>query len=200
VGSSKTFPIVMIVASRGGHEAISEVLRSLPDQLAAAVVVVQHRAELPGSAWADMLARNTGLPVKQITPGDVIEPGVLYLAPATSHIRFAQDGFFHTSDGTRIRGVLSSANPLFESAGQYLGKRAIAVVLTGWGRDGTDGVQAVKGGGGVVIAQDEQSSRDFGMPGSAIATGKVDYVRSIADIGPLILQLVAASQVPAVAR
>ena len=67
-------------------------------------------------------------------------------------------------------------------------------VLTGWGRDGTDGVQAVKQGGGVVIAQDAPSSRDFGMPGSAIATGAVDYVRPIADIGPLVRELVDQQQ------
>jgi two-component system chemotaxis response regulator CheB len=75
--------------------------------------------------------------------------------------------------------VLSCANPLFESARRNLGRRAIAVVLTGYGRDATDGVQAVKEGGGVVIAQDEESSRDFGMPGSAIETGAVDYVRPL---------------------
>jgi two-component system, chemotaxis family, protein-glutamate methylesterase/glutaminase len=116
--------------------------------------------------------------------------------PGGSDCRFAR--FFKLSDGIRIRGVRSSANPLFESAARHLGRRAIAVVLTGYGRDATDGVQAVKSGGGIVIAQDEQSSRDFGTPGSAIATGTVDYVRSIGDIGPLIQQLVEDRKVPAI--
>jgi two-component system chemotaxis response regulator CheB len=105
-------------------------------------------------------------------------------------VRIAPEGFFKVSDGTRIRGVLSSANPLFESAGTNLGPRTIAVVLTGYGRDGTDGVQAVKAGGGIVIAQDEATSRDFGMQGSVIATGAVDFVRPLADIGPLVRDLV----------
>lgn len=185
--------MVLIAASRGGHEAISRVLKSFPAEFDAAVVIVQHRAKSPGHAWVDMLSRGTVLPVKEIAPGEPIKPGIVYVTPASSHVRFG-NGFFHLSDGTRIRGVLSSANPLFESAARYLGPRAIAVVLTGWGRDGTDGVQAVKQGGGVVIAQDAPSSRDFGMPGSAIATGAVDYVRPIADIGPLVRELVDQQQ------
>jgi two-component system chemotaxis response regulator CheB len=112
-------------------------------------------------------------------------------------VSISPEGFFTLSDGTRIRGVRSSANPLFESAGRNLGTRAIAVVLTGYGRDATDGVQAVKAGGGIVIAQDEDSSRDFGMPGSAIATGAVKYVRSIDDIGPLVRELVEEWRFPA---
>ena len=184
------------MASRGGRDAISLVLKSLPQDFPGCVVVVQHRAELPGHAWVDIVRRITCLPVKEVGRGEVLKPGVVYLAPATSHVSIESGGFFKLSDGTRIRGVLSSANPLFESAGRCLGRRAIAVVLTGYGRDATDGVQAVKAGGGIVIAQDEPSSRDFGMPGSAIATGTVDYVRSIDDIGFLILELVGHGQVP----
>ena len=81
-------------------------------------------------------------------------------------------------------------SPLFESAGRTRGCRAIAVVLTGYGRDAIDGVQAVNTGGGSIIAQDEESSRDLGMPGSAIGTGVVDYVQPLEEIGPLVRELV----------
>lgn len=192
-----SFPVVVMVASRGGVFATSRVLKSFPENFGAAVVIVQHRAEVPGHAWKDMTARATRLPVKDIEPGASLKPGVVYLAPATLHVSISPQGYFKLSDGTRIRGVRSSANPLFESAGKYLGPRAIAVVLTGYGRDATDGVQAVRAGGGVVIAQDEPTSRDFGMPGSAIQSGAVDYVRAIDDIGPLVLELVEQRQVPA---
>jgi two-component system chemotaxis response regulator CheB len=191
---SSSCPVVLIVASRGGPDAVARVLSELPVDFRAAVVLVQHRAELPGHAWADMLRRLTLLPVHEIRRGEALNPGVVYLAPATSHVSIEPGGFFKLSDGTRIRGVLSSANPLFESARRNLGRRAIAVVLTGYGRDATDGVQAVKEGGGVVIAQDEESSRDFGMPGSAIETGAVDYVRPLEEIGPLIRDLVEQRQ------
>jgi two-component system chemotaxis response regulator CheB len=150
------------------------VLGSFPKDFPAAVVVVQHRAELPGSAWQNMVQRMT-----------------------TSHVNITAEGHLKLTDGVRIRGVLSSANPLFETAAENLGIRTIAVVLTGWGRDATDGVQAVRRTGGVVIAQDEQSCVDFGMPGSAIATGSVDYVRSVEDIGPLVVDLVQQHRVSA---
>jgi two-component system chemotaxis response regulator CheB len=184
------FPVVLIVASRGGVAALSRVLASFPKDFAAAVVIVQHRAELPGSVWEHVIGRMTPMRVRGIVPGEALKPGVVYLAPPTTHVSVTPHGYLKVTDGQRIRGVLSSANPLFESAGEHLGHRTIAVVLTGWGRDATDGVQAVKHGGGIVIAQDERSSVDFGMPGSAIATGKVDYVRSIEEIGPLIVTLV----------
>ena len=93
--------------------------------------------------------------------------------------------------------MLASANPLFESAATSLGSRVIAVVLTGHGRDGTDGVQSVKAARGVVIAQDEQSSEDWGMPGSAIGTGAVDFIRPLEHIGPLIKELVERQSAPA---
>ena len=190
VSAPLDFPVVLIVASRGGLAAISRVLASFPKDFPAAVVIVQHRAELPGLAWEHIVERMTPMRVRGIVPGEHLEPGIVYVAPATTHVSISPQGYLKVTDGERIRGVLSSANPLFESAGAHLGRRTIAVVLTGWGRDATDGVQAVKHGGGIVIAQDERSSVDFGMPGSAIATGTVDYVRSIEDIGPLIVDLV----------
>jgi two-component system, chemotaxis family, protein-glutamate methylesterase/glutaminase len=192
--STSSFPVVLIVASRGGRDAVARVFKSLPVDFRAAVVLVQHRAELPGRAWADMLRSLTPLPVKEIERGDALKPGVVYLAPATRHVSIEAGGLFKLADGARICGVLSSANPLFESAGRTLGRRAVAVVLTGYGRDATDGVRAVKAGGGVVIAQDRESSRDFGMPGSAIATGAVDYVRPLEEIGPLVRELVEHRQ------
>ena len=194
--SEASFPVVLIAASRGGRQAVSSVLGSLPLDIGAAIVVVQHRAELPGNVWHDILARVTTLPVKDVSPGQLLEPGVIYVAPATRHVHVLADARLALVDGRRVCGVLSSANPLFETAAQQLGPRAIAVVLTGYGRDGTDGVQAVKAAGGVVIAQNEQSSVDFGMPGAAIGTGAVDYVRSIEEIGPLVVDLVEQRRRP----
>ncbi len=93
-------------------------------------------------------------------------------------------------DGGRIRHVLSSANPLFSSAAEALGGRVIAVVLTGGDRDATDGVQSVRMGGGVVLAQDEATSANFSMPRSAIETGCVDQVLPLAAIAPTLIALV----------
>jgi two-component system, chemotaxis family, protein-glutamate methylesterase/glutaminase len=103
-------------------------------------------------------------------------------------------GTFSYVDGQRINHVLSSANPLFISSAAALGTRAIAVVLTGFGSDGTDGVQSIKAGGGIVIAQDERTSEAFGMPGAAIKTGAVDYVLPLEEIAPTLVRLVNERQ------
>jgi two-component system chemotaxis response regulator CheB len=88
--------------------------------------------------------------------------------------------------------VLSSANPLLESVAPIFSDHVIAVVLTGSGLDATDGVQAVKACGGIVIAQDEATSLHFGMPGSAIRTGVVDRVLPLSSIAPALVELVSA--------
>jgi two-component system chemotaxis response regulator CheB len=190
VDGRPAFPVVLIAASRGGLQATSAVLKCFPADFGAAVVVVQHRAELPGEAWTDWVRRATAMRVANVRPGEPLQSGTVYVAPATAHVGINAQGLFTIHHGHRIRGVLSAANPLFESAARHLGSRAIAVVLTGYGRDGTDGVQAINAAGGVVIAQDESTSRDFGMPRSAIGTGTVDFVQPIDAIGPLVLKLV----------
>jgi two-component system chemotaxis response regulator CheB len=96
-------------------------------------------------------------------------------------------------DGQRIKFLRSSANPLFESAAQVLGDRVIAVVLTGGGSDGTDGVQAVKSMGGIIIAQDPEQAQHPDMPLSAIRTGVVDYVLSVHDIAPTLVRLASGN-------
>ncbi len=95
---------------------------------------------------------------------------------------------------TSIRGTAASADLLFESVAAAYGERAIAVVLTGPGKDGSMGVTAIKERGGTVIAQDEASSEFFGMPQAAIRTGTVDFVLSLEEL-PAALQLLVAGEV-----
>ena len=92
-------------------------------------------------------------------------------------------------DGRKIRFVSSSANPLLESAVESMDGRVVAVILTGSGSDGTDGVQAVHHAGGFVMAQDQATSSVFGMPRSAIQSGSVDAVLPLEAIGPALIRL-----------
>ena len=98
---------------------------------------------------------------------------------------------FASVDGRRIRHVLSSANPLLDSAAGVYGARLIAVVLTGGDSDATDGVQAVKAAGGTVIVQDPATALIGAMPRAAIETGVVDEVLPLEAIGPAVVRLVA---------
>lgn len=185
--------VVVVAASADGIEAVSRVLGALPAGFPAAVLVVQHRSHRGGSVLARILARRTPLPVRDAVQGASLESGVVYLAPADQHLLVTPDRTLSFSDGRRIRHLLSSANPLFTSAALSIGPRLIAVVLTGSGFDATDGVQAVKAAGGVVIAQDPTTSKFPSMPASAVATGAVDLVLPLEEIGPALCRLVTPS-------
>jgi two-component system chemotaxis response regulator CheB len=182
--------IVVIAASAGGLPALQQVLGDLPPTLPASIVIVQHRSA-DVSILSSILRRYSPLPVEDVLDAEPLQPGHVYVAPANRHVRVRADHHLESSDGRRIRGVLSSANPLFESAAEIFGTGCIAVVLTGSGFDATDGVQAVKARGGFVIAQDEATSRVFGMPRSAIETGAVNAVLPIDAIGGAIAAAVA---------
>ena len=185
--------IVLVAASAGGIGALQKVLKALPAGLPAAVIVAQHRTPSEDDGLPRVLARSSSLPVKLASEGDPIEPGVVYLARSDNHLTLRPDGRLAYVDGTKIRWLRSSANPLFESAARAFKGRVIAVVLTGSGHDGTDGVQTVKASGGFVIAQDEASAQRFEMPRSAIETGAVDRVLPLDEIAPAIVNRVTGA-------
>jgi len=184
------YDLVAIVASAGGVKALEEILAWLPADFPVPLAIVQHRSTQDPNLLARVLGRHTELAVKLAKNGEVLEPGTVYLAQPDLHLVVNDNRTLGMHDGRRIRHVLSSGNPLFESAAHALGERVLAVVLTGYGRDGTDGVQAVKRAGGTVIAQDEATSQVFNMPRSAIETGCVDHVLPVGEIGPALLQFV----------
>ena len=183
------YDLVAIVASTGGMKALEQILAWLPADFPVPIAVVQHRSTHHPNLLARVLSRHTELAVKLAEDGEMLEPGTVYLAAPELHLVVNDNHTLGLRDGHKIRHVLSSGNPLFESAAHTLGERVIAVVLSGYDRDGTDGVQSVKKAGGTVIAQDETTSQVFSMPRSAIATGCVDQVLPVGDIGPALLEL-----------
>lgn len=182
--------IVVIGASAGGIGALTTILSALPSDFPDPIVIVQHRAASGPSYLVEVLARTTRLTVVEAKGGDTLRPKTVYLARADQHLTVTPAGCFVYIDGDRIHHVLSSANPLFTSSAECFGVDAIAIVLSGSGHDGTDGVQAIKAHGGTVIVQDEATSQHFGMPRSAIESGAVDMVLPIEAIGPALVRLV----------
>ena len=116
----------------------------------------------------------------------------VYLAPPDRHMLIKRKGVLTLTDSELVNFVRPSADLLFESVAAAYGPRALAVVLTGSGRDGALGVTAIKQRGGTVIAQDEASSEFFGMPSAAIKTGAVDHVLPLEDIAPRLVMLMTA--------
>ena len=182
--------LIAIAASAGGIRAIGMILRSLPKDLSAAVVVVQHRAPGRDTLLFKILRGSSALPVVDAAEGLEIQPATVYVAHADSHLTIAPDRTFQYHDGSRICFVRSSANPLFESAARVFDGHLIAVVLTGGGHDATDGVQSVKAHDGHVIAQNLETSQHWSMPSSAIQSGAVDYVLPLDAIGPALTDIV----------
>jgi two-component system chemotaxis response regulator CheB len=187
-------PVIVIGASGGGFQALSRVLGQLPNDFPAPIAIVQHRSLERPSELARLLGRKTPLPVADAADGEAPRAGHVYIADPGRHLMITDAGRFEYVDGQKIRFVRSSANPLFESAARVFGTRVIAVVLTGAGFNGTDGVQAVKAQGGIVIVQDPTSSEQPGMPRSAMGTGAVDYVLPLEFIAPLLIRLVREAQ------
>jgi two-component system chemotaxis response regulator CheB len=187
--------LIAIAASSGGIKAIKTILATLPAELPAAIVLVQHRLPHHDDFLADLLGHGTPWPVQVARPGEAIVPGQVYLARADRHLTVTPDRTFMYRDGTKIRFTRSSANPLFESAARVFGGHVVAVVLTGGGRDATDGVQGVSAHGGVIIAQDPATSDAWSMPLSAIESGVVDYVLPLESIAPAIQRIVQGEPV-----
>jgi two-component system, chemotaxis family, protein-glutamate methylesterase/glutaminase len=183
-----------MAASAGGLNALQAILSALPADFPVPIAVVQHRTASHPGLPAEVLSRHTPLAVKVAKHAEAMHPGTVYVAPPDLHLTVHSDGTFALSDGRKIRHVRSSANPLLESAAEAFGGRVIAVVLTGFGRDATDGVQAVKAHGGTILAQDETTSAHFDMPRSAIETGCVDRILPLARIAPTLVRLVSDSE------
>lgn len=194
-GNWSAFDIVALAASAGGLRALSQVLAALPGNFPATIVVVQHLDPRHRSLMADILSRRTPLKVKQAQEGEHMDRGTTYIAPPNRHLLVNRDGTMSLTQSELVHFVRPSADLLFESVAASFKERAIAVVLSGTGSDGSMGVKAIKKMGGTVIAQDEKSSEFFGMPGAAAQTGSVDFVLPLEEIPAALITLVVKGEV-----
>ena len=182
--------LVVLAASAGGLHALSVVLGGLPADFPAALIVVQHRLPRHDDGLIEILRARTALSVRDANPRRRLRPGVVHVAPPNLHVQVLPGAMLALDDGPPIEHVRPSANILFASAAAALGEAVIAVVLTGRGSDGADGVRAVRGAGGVVIAQDPATAEAAGMPLAAIATGCVAQIAPLEAISAALEALV----------
>jgi two-component system CheB/CheR fusion protein len=170
-----TFPIVGIGASAGGLEACSALLRALPPNLGMAFVVVPHLDPSRESAFRDILARATSMPVLDVTDGVKVAPNHVYVIPPNCEMTIAK-GILHLAHREKPRAVSTTIDIFLRSLATDQGSNAIGVILSGTASDGTIGLSAIKGEGGITFAQDSSAKYD-GMPASAIAAGCVDLIQ-----------------------
>lgn len=166
--------LVAVAASTGGPPVLARLLEDLPADFGLPIIVVQHIA----AGFVEGLARwlNTAgpLPVTVAEDGERLRPGRVYLAPDDHHLEVAGRWTVTLSAEDPVDGFRPSATVLFRSVADVAGPSAAAVVLTGMGCDGLDGLRAVQRAGGRIIAQDRESSVVFGMNGAAVGAGLAD--------------------------
>ncbi|MEQ8972520.1 MAG: chemotaxis protein CheB [Coleofasciculus sp. C1-SOL-03] len=184
------FDVVAIAASAGGLKALSEVLSHLPSDFPAAILVLQHLDRTHRSLMVDILRRRISLPIKQTEDGDKLSPGNVYIAQPNYHVLVNSDGTLSLTQSPMVNFVRPSADLLFESLAKSYQDRVIAVILTGTGKDGTKGLEAIAQMGGMVISQNQATSEHFGMPRSAIDSGSVNLILPLPEIAETLIQLV----------
>ena len=185
--SSKIIKILAIGASTGGPQALKTILNNLPSTFPIPIICVQHISNGFLNGLINWLASVCQLPVKIAISGELPQAGTIYFPPERHHLELDNRGKFVCSKTPAIGGHCPSITVTFNSVANFYGSFAAGVLLTGMGRDGADGMQAIAQAGGLTIAQDEASSIIFGMPKEAIALGAAQYILSINDISHKLL-------------
>ena len=180
--------IIVLGASAGGVEALTQIVQHLPADLPASLFVVLHVPPFGSSVLPDILRRKGPLPVCHAADGQAIERGRIYVAPPDRHL-IVKDGVMRVTRGPNENGHRPSIDPLFRSAARSYGPRVIAVVLTGMLDDGTAGLQAVKLRGGTALVQDPKEAMFAGMPRNAVENVAVDWILPLAEIAPALVRL-----------
>ena len=187
--------VVAIAASTGGPQALDVLVSTLPANLPANLLIVQHMPAGFTASFAERLDRQSYLTIREAVPGDRLRAGQGFVAPGGYHIRVEVDPtsgepVIQLDDAPPIMGLRPTANMLFESVARLFGPRAIGVVMTGMGADGAQGLCQIKEAGGYVLAQDEASSIIYGMPKAAAETGCVDAVLPLSKLAAGIVDAV----------
>lgn len=174
-------PIVGIGASAGGLSAMLQLFASIPEATGLAFVVIQHLDANSESALSSILSRATAMPVSEVKDDVSVQPNHVYAIAPGTELTVSQGMLTAAPQKSGMRRY-NLINSFLESLAQEKGNKAIGVVLSGNGMDGSQGVREIKAVGGITFAQEPRSAECEGMPRSAIATGMVDFVLPLPDI------------------
>lgn len=176
---SKPPELVAIASSTGGPSALLKILKNLPDTFPIPIVIVQHICEGFGQGFVDWLNKECALTVKTAERNEVLVPGTIYVAPDSFHLLIDPGKVVRLSKSMPVNGLRPCATLMMEAAAKVCGAGTIGVILTGMGRDGADGMKAIKEAGGMTIAQSPETCVVFGMPREAIELGVIDKISPI---------------------
>jgi len=190
--------VILIGASTGGTEAIREVLSRLPAGLPP-ILIVQHIPPVFSRAFAERLAQCCAFPVREAAQNDLVRPGTALVAPGDYHMYLTQSAGqlrIRLDQAPPLHHTRPAVDHLFRSAAAAVGRHITAVLLTGMGSDGAEGMRDIKRAGGITIAQNEETCVVFGMPRAAIKLGVVDHVLPLSQIPEAIVHAVARRRLP----
>jgi two-component system chemotaxis response regulator CheB len=189
VGASRR--VVALGASAGGPRTLLAILSALPTTFPCPILLVQHISAGFARGFTQWLSREVALPVRAVENPELLRPGTVYLAPDDRHLGVRR-GVAMAVEGPPQHGCRPAVDVLFHALAEEYGSLAVAVLLTGMGKDGASGALAVRRAGGEVLVQDEATSVIFGMPKAAIELGAATQVVPAPDIPRLLVQAVGA--------
>lgn len=186
----KKISAIVIGASTGGPKAIEEILSELPNDLDVPIFIVQHMPKGITKGFANRLNDKCKLNVVEAEDGMKIQNNYVYVAPGGQHMEIISKERIGLNMKPHVRGVRPSVDNLFISASKTYKNELLGIVLTGMGKDGTNGVLDIKSRGGTVLVESEDTSIIYGMPKSAYETGRIDEVMPLQDIAKGIVSYV----------
>lgn len=187
------FPVAVVGCSSGGPPTVQYLLSGLPRDMAGAMVIAQHMPRGFTQALTERLDRLLPVTVREALDGEPLRAGEVVFCPggANTTLRAAGENVFFSVTPAPEGALVPSVDELFSSAADVLGSRVLGVVLTGMGRDGTEGVRRIKAQGGRVIAESEETAVIYGMPKQAAATGCVDAQLALPAISVALIRALA---------
>jgi len=192
--SNAPIDLVAIGASTGGPGVIQQILKGLPSDFPAPILIAQHIAPGFTDALVHWLATTTGFKVKICCNNDKLEASTAYLCPEGFQTGLSSSLRVKLAEDDCINGVRPSVSYLFSSIAEMQNRRVVAILLTGMGRDGAEEMKVVKDRGGVTIVQDAETSLVHGMPGEAIKLGAAQHVVPAQKIPELLVELACAKR------
>lgn len=173
--------IVGIGASNGGIKALKEFFSLMPPDSGMVFVVILHLSEKHKSNLAEILERVTSMPVQQVFSTTKMEANNVYFIPPAKHLEL-KDGEIHLKEPKRVKGIRVPIDRFFRSLAETYGQKAVCIILSGTGKDGTQGIKHIKGKNGFAIVQDPFDAEYDGMPRSAIKTKVADVILPVAEM------------------
>ena len=182
--------VVAIAASTGGPAALHSILVPLPADFPVPILVVQHISRGFGPGLAGWLDKASALRITVAEEGEVLRAGTVYVAGDDHHLCVSSSRSVHLSSAPAVGGFRPSGTALFESVAAVYGRGAVAVILTGMGRDGVDGLRAIRRAGGRTIAESQATAVVYGMPAAAVRDGLADLVLPLPEVCAAVAELV----------